>query len=180
MQAVRRALASRGVPLDRMFADFGALNRVARRVYSEGRHYPQAPVAAVHRLTPRRPGTGWQGLGLDHLANKHVVFRPGRTLRGTWRLRIRLDLPARVRGSRASVMVHRRDGRIGWYGVRLGRRGDGAVSLPFSRRSVSRVALTLTNASTRYRCWQGTWLSCQGTARDDNLRFSYTARANRS
>lgn len=178
-QALRRALGARGVAFGEAFADFGALNRVARRVYSEGRHYPQAPVARTHRLSGQRPGTGPQTLRLDHLATQHVVFRLAPGTRGTWRLRVRLDLPNRSRGSAASVMVHRTNGSIRWSHVELDRHGNASASYAFSPRSVSRVALTLSNASIRYRCWQGTRLSCQGAARDDGLRFGYTARANR-
>jgi hypothetical protein len=39
------------------------------------------------------------------------------------------------------------------------------------------VYVTLTNASTRYQCWQGTGLSCMGVPADDGQRFTYSARA---
>jgi hypothetical protein len=47
----------------------------------------------------------------------------------------------------------------------------------FSRTTIARVYLTLTNASTRYQCWQGTGLSCMGVPADDGQRFTYSSRA---
>ena len=177
MQAVRSVTAARGSLLRTLFADFGYRNRAPRRWYDEGRAYPSAPLTRSFRLTRSAPGTGARGLRLDHLTNRHVSFAPGRSLTGAWRLRVRVDLPDRVRGSEATVLVHPRDGRPRATRMRLDRRGDGTASVAFSRADVSRVVLTLTNASSRYRCWRGTWLACQGRPRDNDLRFGYSARA---
>ena len=55
--------------------------------------------------------------------------------------------------------------------------GDGVATVGFSRTSVARVVLTLTNASTRMTCGQGTPLTCAGQPLDDTLRFAFNARA---
>ena len=36
---------------------------------------------------------------------------------------------------------------------------------------------TLTNAGTRYYCWEGTFRSCSGLPRDNNLKALYKATA---
>jgi hypothetical protein len=56
--------------------------------------------------------------------------------------------------------------------------GNGTRTVSFSR-SIARVYLTSTNASTRYTCWQGTGLSCTGVPADEGLQFTYRARAMR-
>ncbi|MDQ4007616.1 MAG: hypothetical protein M3211_05930, partial [Actinomycetota bacterium] len=177
MRAVARVTADRGVRLRDLFADFGYRNRVPRRWYDEGRAYTGAPLTRAFRLTRGDRGTGARSVRMDHLTNRHVAFRPGRALVGPWRLQVRLDLPGRVRGAEATVLVHRRDGRLRATRVRLNRHGNGTVRVTFSRGGVSQVVLTLTDASSRYRCWRGTWLACRGKPRDNDLRFRYTARA---
>lgn len=184
MPALRRVVAARGATFGRLFADFGAANRVPARWYDEGRSYTRyvAPVPARYRavLTRKAPSVR-RTPRLFHLATRHATFRPGTSLKGTWRLRLVLDLPRTVRGSQAAVMVHLRSGKVRRQMVRLNRDGDGRVVVPFSRSTVSSVTLTLTNASTRIKdCWPDTAPSpftCGGTPLDDDLPFTYTARA---
>jgi hypothetical protein len=177
VRAVARATADRGVRLRDLFAEFGYRNRTPRRWYDEGRAYPSAPLTQAFRLTRGDRATGARSLRLNHLTSRHVGFRPGRSLTGPWRLRVRLNLPSRARGSEATVLVHRRNGRLHPTRVRLNRHGNATVRVGFSRGEVSQVVLTLTDASSRYRCWRGTRLACQGEPRDNDLRFRYTARA---
>lgn len=176
IQAVSRVAARHGLSFARTFADFGVWNRFARDWYADGATYPQNALAARFSLSRRASGTGWQRQTLHHLTNTHVAFRPGRTLRGTWRLRIDLDLPKRVRGSVATVGVQFRDGHVRWLDLRLSNGGDASVAVPFSRGRVSSVLLTLTNASTRYSCGTGTPMSCFGYSLDDRLPYWFRAR----
>ncbi|HET6624877.1 MAG TPA: MXAN_6640 family putative metalloprotease [Nocardioidaceae bacterium] len=175
LQAVRTVTARRGVGFGPVFADFAAVNRVAKRWYDEGRSYPQAHAARTFRLTRKRQQTAQWSASLNHLASVHAAFRARPSLTGRRRLRITLDLPNTVRGSRATVTVHRRNGSMRMVDARLNRFGNGTVTVPFTRRSVGSVALTLTNASTRYRCFRGTVLACGGLPRDDGLTFSFRA-----
>jgi len=183
LQAQRNVLRNRGTTFGDVFADFTAVNRVARRWYDEGGSYGKfvAPVKRKLVLTKASPGTGWKKPSLHHLSTVHTVVRAGKSLRGKWRLRVSLDLPPKHRGSRAKVAVHRRDGRIGWRAVRLDRRGDARVTVPFNRRRVSFVALSLTNASTRMRdCGFQTLTSpyaCGGWSRDDGQVFKFKVTA---
>lgn len=175
--AVKRVAAARGVPFRDLLAGFAVVNRHARRWYDEGRHYPNAPLTARHRLSRSTPSTGRQGVGLAHLSNGYVRFVPTRSLAGAWHLRLALDLPDRVRGSVASVVVHRRGGGEHVTRVRLNRHGNARVLTRFNQRRVTWVELDLSNASNRFLCWQGTGLACSGFSLDDDLPFRYSARA---
>jgi hypothetical protein len=182
LPAIRGVVSSRGTSFEQVFADFGAVNRVAPRWYSEGGSYARF-VARPARLgvTRSRRSTGWRATRLDHLTTQSAVIRPRDGLAGEWRLRILLDLPPRFRGARASVMVHRRDGSVGWRDVALDRRGNGRIVVPFGRRLVSAVALSLSNASTRMTdCTRdpaaASPYSCGGRSRDDGLLFAFNAR----
>lgn len=150
LSAVRAEVRRRGVAFPTLFGHFGAVNRVAPRWYDEGHLYGPyvAPVLAADgfTLTAARRGTGWRERRLLRLSNRHLTLRPGAGTAGAWRLRLSFDLPPARRGSRANVMVHRRGGRVDWGSVRLDRYGDGAVQVPFDRRRVAFVAVTLTNA----------------------------------
>jgi hypothetical protein len=183
--AQRRVLHNRGTSFTDMFAEFSAANRIAGRWYDEGRKYVRfvAPVAGRFVLTMKRQQTPWLVTRLTHLSSRHVVVVPGRSLKGRWGLRMLLDLPPRFRGSKATVMVHRRGGSIGWRRVVLNRFGDARLRVPFTRKHVARITLSLTNASTRMsQCGSATLWSCGGTPRDDGreqqgLPFTFKVRA---
>lgn len=198
LQALRRVLAQRKTSFEQVFGDFGAVNRIAASWYDEGakyRGFVGAP-SRDHVVTKARPTVeAWRlrppadrpraltALRLSHLSTDHVILRPGRGLAGRWRLQVALDLPPRFRGSQANVMIHLRDGRVRWQGVRLNRKGNVRFAVPFNKRRVAGVVLSLSNASTRSRdCGRQLHtspFSCGGTPLDDNLPFRYRVRATR-
>lgn len=180
LTATRRVLAQLGVPFGRAFRDYSALSHVSRRWYFEGAQapYPQAPMARRLTLTKRSPGTGaYRTLRLHHLTSANVAL----TRKGTWarsgRLRVSVDAPPRVTAPAAEVTIHYRDGRLAWRTVPLDADGNGSVTVGFVRAKVSRVVLTLVNASTRTTCRQDTVLACGGIPRDDGRAFRFKARA---
>jgi hypothetical protein len=180
LQAQRNVMDLRRSTFRTAFAEFGAANRIVGRWYDEGQSYARFRARAAGRftITKHRQGIDWKATKIDHLSTKHAVIRPGNDLRGRWRLVVQLDLPPKFRGSVARALVHRKDGRVGWVRVRLNRRGDVRFSVPFSRRKVSHVTLSLTNASTRMgQCRSGTRWSCGGRPLDDGLPFQFRARA---
>lgn len=179
LRAVDQALRARGHEFAGLFADFGAANRQARQTYTDGDRYPEAGELRVFTLGRSRPASGWHTARLDHLSNAHVRFRPALDGRVQRRLRVDLDLPGRVRSPRATVAVQRRDGSTKRLPVALGRSGAARVSVPFDRRTVRAVVVTLTNASIRMRCDRGLPFACAGASRDDWKRFRYSARARR-
>ena len=182
LQAIRRMLDARGRSFPQVFREFATTTRYAKAFYEEGRTrgYVNAPAYTI-RLTATRRQTDVLEGRVGHLAHRHVAFKPGDTLRGTWRLRVWLDLPALVRGASATAVVTSKAGSRKRYAVRLDDRGDGVVTVPFSRRSVAAVTLTLTNASTRMDCPGPedpvTVYSCGGRPLDDGTRYVFAARA---
>ncbi len=180
--AQAKVLRHRGSSFRAAFGRFGAVNRIAPRWYQEGRSYTNFVAREDGRfvLQRRHRTTGWKVTRLNHLSTRHAVIRPGKSLRGWWKLRLDLDLPPRFRGSEATVTLHLRNGHVRFRDVRLDRKGNGQLRVNFNRRRVTRVAVSLTNASTRMaecgRHAQLAW-TCQGRSRDDGLPFAFRATA---
>jgi hypothetical protein len=179
MQAVANVTAAHGVPLRSVFADFGWTGPLAPAVYAEGSLYPQAPMTAAFTLTSARPSSGTRALTLNHLTNRHIGFKPGASLPAQRRLKITVNGPDRARGTEATVVVLDRDGDVHPLAMTIDAAGNGTRTVNFSRTTIARVYVTLTNASTRYQCWQGTGLSCMGVPADEGQQFTYSARAMR-
>jgi hypothetical protein len=174
--ALGHVLASRGTTLAEALTVFGIWNRNPGRFYAEGRAYHAAPLLAHRTFTRGSRTMRAHFTRLHHLAQRFVRFTPGTSLRGRWRLQVAVAMPALSRGSHAWLVVHRRNGGIGAYPVRLTRSGDGVRTVGFDRRTTAYVELSLVNASTRFRCGQRTYLSCAGAPLDDALVSGYAAR----
>jgi hypothetical protein len=181
MQAVRREVRQRHVRWSSTFARFAEAGRRPRRVYDEGRaqRYPAAPLA-FSRITLSRGqrSTGVRTEQLNHLTSASARIVPGRDLTNRrWKLRLRVDMANKVTGSVAIATIHHNGRRTQTRNIRLSSKGNGRVTVPFSRRRVRAVELTLVNTSTRYRCGQGTHYSCEGRSKDDFLRTEFKATA---
>jgi hypothetical protein len=178
LRAISRVLAARGRTFRCAFNHFSRVNRIARRAYAEGAAYPARPrTARTWTLTGSRRSRS-AGSSIFQLGAKTFVFKPGRGIGRRARLELTFDLPSRLRGSEAGVLVFRRSGRLlSSRAVRLNGAGDATVRLPFGRRTIGRVEVVLVNASGRYACWQLTSFSCQGIPRDDGLPYRIRARA---
>jgi hypothetical protein len=173
MQAVKAVLGQRDRSLPGTFARFTTANRQPARHYDEAaaNRYPAARLAGRKVLSPQRRKHGWE-VRTDHLTGATFRVLPSRDMTNRrWKLRVGVDMAAKSRGSAAVATIHYQDKAPATRSVRLGRRGNGVVRVPFSRRSVKAVEVTLLNHSTRMRCWRdGSWrYSCAGVPRDDNL-----------
>jgi hypothetical protein len=177
--ALRHVLASRGSTLAEALTVFGIWNRNPGRFYSEGRAYHAAPLLAHRTFTRGSRSMRAHVTRLHHLAQRFVRFTPGSSLRGRWRLRVAVAMPALSRGSHAWLVVHRRSGGIGAYPLRLTRSGDGVRTVGFDRRTTAFVELSLVNASARFNCGRRTYLTCSGVPLDDALPSAYAARVTR-
>lgn len=180
LTATRFVLGQLDVGFQRAFSDYSALSHVSRRWYFEGADapYPQAPMARRLTLSRARPGTGaLRTVTLDHLTSANVAFDRSTTLTGARELRIWVNGPSRVSSPVAEVTLHKKDGSLAWRTMKLDELGNGVITVPFSRATISRVVLTLVNASTRMVCDKDTTLACGGLPRDDGRSFSYRARA---
>ena len=183
MQALRLAVAARGNSLQNVFARFGEANRHPADSYAEGaeQDYPTAPAVAGWTLTADKRSTGEKVATMAHMTNYTVTFTPGNDLGGgDWVLRIPVNAPDYARGSRAQVSVIANDGTRVRRWVELDKSGNGVATAKFRKGQVKRVELTLTNAGQRYRCNQGTYLSCQGTSRDNGLKTYFRATVTKS
>jgi hypothetical protein len=166
------AVLDRHEGLPRTLTSYAVANLSPADAYPEGGRWPTARVGRPAALDRSRR-TATQRVRIDHLASRHVAFAPARDLRSDrWRLRVTVDAP-RKRAT-ARVLVIRTDGRRVRHAVRLGRGGDGALTVRFGTRAVARVVVTLVNTSTRYRCHQNTMFACGGVPRDDDTRFRVT------
>jgi hypothetical protein len=179
LQALQRVLALKGTTISDTLARFGVWNRDPAHYYSEGRAYHASPLLAARTLTRRSPTAHPHTATLYHLGQLFVRYVPSPTLGRHATLRVAVDMPATYRGSHARVIVHRRNGTVASYAVRLSRTGAGTRLVRFSSHAVSFVELDLINASTRYRCQQDTYESCAGLPRDDALNTRYAAHASR-
>ncbi|QIX27496.1 hypothetical protein ncot_13415 [Nocardioides sp. JQ2195] len=177
MTAVNTALTKRGSSLATEFSRFASGSNVPRLFFEEGSNYARSAVTRAFRLGPTRHSTGTHSFRQDHMSSRNYVFRPRRGTRDGTRLRIRLATEShRVR---ARLLVKFTDGAVKRRTIDFGDAGVARAGVAFSRSSVSRVVLTLSNTSFRYRCFEGTALTCQGIARDDDTLFTYRATVRR-
>ncbi len=179
-RAVKRTLPE-GTRFGDVFRAYAAANTMPGSSYAEGGSWPRAAMAREHTLTsgdPRADGT----LRIDHMSSRNVLVKPGGSLRNRdWRLRISVNGPPSGTGPAALVLVHKKSGKVKSTPVVLDGDGGGRVDVAFGTRNVSRVTLTLANASTSFDCWrQQLTYSCQGRPQNDNRAFSYQVRALRS
>ena len=153
-RAVARAIAARtlnGSPgdLQRVFADFAVWNARPASFYEEGVSYRPAKPAARVRLTDAAPSFA-STFEIDHLANRSVWVKRGPGIAKTARLRIKVDGPDRVTDPAASAVVVGKDGSLTVARIELDAAGRGTTRVPFGS-SISRVIVSATNASIRYR-----------------------------
>jgi hypothetical protein len=63
--------------------------------------------------------------------------------------------------------------------IKLSKRGNGTVTVPFGSAKVKRVEVTLANGSTRMTCWTGRGYSCDGTPKDNGVAEQLSATVRR-
>lgn len=179
IDAVARELKERGTTLPKVFAQFAAANRHPWAVYGEGaaNAYPVARPDGTSAL--RAKGARAAGsYKLDHLTSATRRFEP-RAKGKKLKLRVRVNMAPRRTGSGAVVSVYRADGSVQTKTVKLSKQGNGRTKVPFNRKGVEHVELTLTNGSSKFRCWRYTDFSCQGQPRHDNRVARYAASVSR-
>ncbi|MGB0099051.1 MAG: MXAN_6640 family putative metalloprotease [Nocardioides sp.] len=167
--AVAGVLAKRGGFVD-AYRRFAAANTVPGRSYPEGDRWPTAATTASWKLSKARPATSTR-MKINHLASRNVKVRPDDSLRGKrWKLRVVVDGPARRTSPAAYLVVKRKDG-LHRSPIRLNKAGKGTMTTSFNAATVAWSKVVLVNASTRFTCGRGTWWSCRGKPRDNNLSF---------
>ncbi|TCJ31195.1 MXAN_6640 family putative metalloprotease [Nocardioides jejuensis] len=129
------------------FRMFLAASMAPRRYWSEGDDfYPAATMAKNWTLSTAKKSTGKWWASADHMAAVDFSIKPDAHLTGPWKLRLTAD-PRVTLNNTGYVMVVYKDGHIGTSPL-IFNRGDKLVrSMPFSSKSVSRVGVSLGNAS---------------------------------
>jgi hypothetical protein len=177
--AVKGALAGKRGGFTDVFRRFAAANTAPARTYPEGGRWPVAPASASWTLTAdaRKQSTTTR---IDHMASRNYVVRPGDGIGGKgWRLRVRVDGPGRKAAPAAYLVVKRKQGLV-QTPIGLSEEGRGATTISFNGTRVSWAKVVVVNASTRFSCWHRTSWSCQGRARDNDLKFALSVAAVRA
>ena len=182
LEAVEVAVGHRGESFGDLFAQFGAANFQPQGSYEEGAAYEEvvgAPtLSGKFFLGSSVTSTGTVTKTLDHLSNRFVVFKPGSGASDAARLRVTLNGPGSRTNPRATLLLFKTSGEVVRKSVALDSAGDGRTSVSFSKSTITKVVLVLTNASTRYDCWiaADSPFSCRGFSKDDGKAFAFSAQ----
>lgn len=179
IKAVRRVVANQGPKWNNTFRRYAAANRRPKASYDEGRHYPKAR-PYWKKMMRKRKRLRIPSVRLDHLTAASFRVKAERGMWRRWRLQIRVDGQPRWRGGTAIVTWKKRNGVVKRTGIGLGKNGIGKQNLPFGRKKVRWVEVTVVNASTRFRnCNTGSALSCEGWPKDQNRKTRVWFKAHR-
>jgi hypothetical protein len=177
IQAVKSAVKAEhgtGAVFREVFGTFKAWNRNPAKHYREGAAYPGSGTIKTFTMKRKKPSTGWWRLTLDHLAGGVITFVPGQSIRQPTHLTIKIEGPELRFAPDVVVIVNNRNG-VSLHNVGLSADGIGDIRLGFRHGSQKRIDLILANASTRFICWEGGLLSCQGHPRDNGKQFFFKA-----
>lgn len=179
LHAVRRVVSNQGIQWNNAFRRYVDANRRPGAFYDDGHRYPHAkPYWKKMIRKHRRLRT--PSVRLDHLSGASFKVKAAKGMWRRWRLRIKIDGQPRWRGGTAIVTWRKRNGVVKRTGIGLGRNGYGKQTLPFGRKKVRWVEVTVVNASTRSRdCNSGSMMSCGGWPKDQNRRTDLRLKAYR-
>jgi len=152
----------------RVYSEFASANVLPAKFYGEGKSWnvPRTYAGPI-TLTRADRRTGKLGATLLHMSSASWSVKSSTSLRSKkWYLKVKIDGPSAFRGPAAFVLVQKRKGFAKKF-VKLNGKGNGQVVVPFSRKKVKGVYVSLVNASTRFKCFQQTRFSCQGLPIDD-------------
>ena len=176
MRAVARALKKKDRELPNVFAAFARDSLRTGRAYNEGAAYPR-PDVFTYVVDRHSDDTRWVGLSLRHLSSVYASIKPSSDTPRVGSLRVMANGPDLRFHPRYLVTVRLSSGKHLDYSIRLGKNGDGSVKVPFGRKRVDSVDVTMINASARMtRCFSGTALSCAGRAVDEFRNYQLRAR----
>ncbi|MCY7396424.1 MAG: DUF6055 domain-containing protein [Nocardioides sp.] len=177
-EAVRRVLAPLG-GFPAVFARYAAATTDASRTFMEGGRWPAAASAGAQQVSASNPRARTSA-SVDHMASSSWVYRadPASVAGRGWMLKVAVRGPRATLSPAVAVRVTKTNGTVVERPLRLGARGTGRTIVPFGAKGVSQVTVTLANASTRFRCWKGSFAySCQGQPRDNNAPFQLRVKA---
>ena len=175
IQVLKKILAPKG-GLTKVFANYANASLVPPLAFPEGAEYewPKVPAA---KLGPNKAARA--KVKVHHLSSRSYRVFPKSSLKGGWKLQVMVDGPVRATSPAVTVLVHKQSGGIIQKTVRLNKRGDGQLRVPFDSRKVAAASITLANVSTRYRCNTRGVFACNGNSKDDRAAFTLTVRSRR-
>ncbi|RYP82388.1 hypothetical protein EKO23_21920 [Nocardioides guangzhouensis] len=173
--AIRRTLDAANTSLATRVLGYVAAGFFPGRNFSEGGAWPHASASRRWTFSNKSHATGTRRVRIDHLAGRHYTVVPGSGLTGVWKLRVKVDGPGGL--TRALVTLDRKDGTLVRKQVPLRADGSGAVRVYFARATIKRAVITLVNTSARFRCNVDGSYSCEGSSRDDQRAFTFSATA---
>jgi hypothetical protein len=172
-QAISSVLKPKG-GFKKVYSRFASANTVPAKFYPEGQAWPATFLmndASPYKLTRSQRRTGTHGTHLLHMSSASWLVKSSSSLKSKkWYLKIKVDGPGSYRMPAAYVLVVKRHGTDKRY-VALNGKGNGQVIVPFGRKKVKSVYVTLVNASTRFKCGKGYQFSCSGLPIDDGRNF---------
>ena len=169
-QAISQVLKPKG-GFKKVYSRFASANLLPAKFYPEGQAWPSTPLAAAYTLTKSDRRTGKHGGHLLHMTSLSYEVKSSSSLASKkWRLKVKIDGPASYRMPAAYVLVVKRKGTEKHF-VQLNGKGNGQVVVPFGRKQVKAVYVSLVNASTRFKCGKKYSFSCSGLPIDDGRAF---------
>jgi hypothetical protein len=182
MEAVASVISDNGDNITDLYADFAATAFVPETFFEEGADYisylaingstndGRPPLSLNKTVTTAAPSAN-KTVELDHLSSRYFSFAPG-SVPGTSLLKLKVNGPARSRGTRATAVVMNSDGTADITPFTINSDGDGTQTVPFDPATVDRVILVASNASTKYKnCGGFTFYACSGTPKFENQKF---------
>ncbi len=100
-----------------------------------------------------------------------------------WKLRVKVDMPAKASAPVARVAVYKKNGGVSSSTLKFKQKGFSTKVVGFSAKDVKYVEVVLVNASLRTsNCWTdvNSPFACQGTPRDEQMRFEVNGSIFRS
>ena len=169
-QAISNILKPKG-GFKKIYSRFASANVLPGKFYPEGQAWPATKLGNTYRLTKSDRRTGKHGKRLLHLTSVSYQVKSSSSLASKkWRLKVKIDGPGSYRMPAAYVLVVKRKGTDKHF-VRLNNRGNGQLIVPFGRKQVKSVYVSLVNASTRFTCGKKYPYSCSGLPIDDGRNF---------
>jgi len=175
--ALEGALKATGTSTSASLADFALRNLHPKKFYDEGQLYPTSPKAGKKTFSKSSKSYS-TSVKRNHLATASYVFTP-KSLKGAWKLRIKVDGPPKSASPVARVATYKTNGKVAFTTIKLDGSGAGSKKLGFASADVKTIELTLANGSSRYDCWLDSSLwanTCYGLPKDENKKFELSAK----
>ncbi len=169
-KAISNVLKPKG-GFKKTYSRYVSANVLPGKFYPEGDKWPSTTRIDDYTLTRAQRRTGKHGLRLLHMTSASWQVKSSSSLKSKkWYLKVKVDGPASFRMPAAYVLVAKRKGFDKIF-VKLNGKGNGQVIVPFSRKKVKAVYVSLVNASTRFKCGKKYAFSCSGLPIDDGRNF---------